>query len=278
MMKLQSGGRTTYGVPAFSFGSVLGYSSDGNIYTSSGNNYFLKSPTGQLISTSTTRPLELGVVSEQSLGGGKYKITITYSDMTYSILGGPFEKYQRDSAGRLNAISGTYIKKYNQCGKALGSLALPQNQSTVVSPGGRGFDERRALIAEYGSPVVAPNGDVYTWKRTPDAYSILKWTWVDDPNVPSGPDAPTNLSVAASINGLYLTWTASPQDPGCVTGYEVSRATSVGGVGTTVGTVNAGTVKYNDASASSGTTYYYKVRAVSGSEYSTYTSEVSGKR
>ena len=33
---------------------------------------------------------------------------------------------------------------------------------------------------EYGEAVVAPNGDVYTWKRALTTYSILKWTWVDD--------------------------------------------------------------------------------------------------
>ena len=101
---------------------------------------------------------------------------------------------------------------------------------------------------------------------------------MDDPGVPTGPDAPTNLAVTASINGLYLTWTASPGDPGCVTGYEVSRATTAGGIGSTIATVNAGTVKYNDTTATAGTTYYYKVRAVSGTEYSPVTAEVSGKR
>ena len=43
-------------------------------------------------------------------------------------------------------------------------------------------------VVEYGSPILAPNGDVYTWKRTPDKYSIIKWTWKDDPNAPKCPD------------------------------------------------------------------------------------------
>ena len=102
--------------------------------------------------------------------------------------------------------------------------------------------------------------------------------WVDDPNVPTGPDAPTNLTVKPSINGLYLTWTSSPNDPGCVTGYEISRATTAGGIYSIVTTVDKGGVKYNDMTAAAGTTYYYKIRAVSGTEYSPYTSEVSGKR
>lgn len=41
---------------------------------------------------------------------------------------------------------------------------------------------------EYGEPVVAPNGDVYAWKKTDFGYSILKWTWVDDPDTPPCPE------------------------------------------------------------------------------------------
>jgi hypothetical protein len=37
---------------------------------------------------------------------------------------------------------------------------------------------------EYGPPVIGPDGSVYAYKRTPDTYSILKWTWVDDANDP----------------------------------------------------------------------------------------------
>ena len=47
---------------------------------------------------------------------------------------------------------------------------------------------RPPVALEYGSPVLAPSGDVYTWKRTPDKYSIVKWSWVDDPG--SNDDCP----------------------------------------------------------------------------------------
>ena len=73
---------------------------------------------------------------------------------------------------------------------------------------------------------------------------------------------------------MYLTWAASPNDPGCVTGYEIDQATTSGGPYTVLTTVNAGVLKYNDTSAAAGTTYYYKIRAVSGTDYSPYTSEV----
>ena len=248
-------------------------------YNPSKNLYALYSPAGQLIKTSTTRPLELGVIKEQKLGESNYKITVSYPDREYSFsLKGPYEKYIRDLKNYIYALSGKAVKKFDTCGKELGSLSTPEDQSKLVRPGGRGLDALYDLIAEYGEPIVAPNGDVYTWKRTPDKYSILKWTWVDDPNVPTGPEPPTNLTLTPSINGLYLTWKASPNDPGCVTKYEIARATTSDGVFSTIDTVEKGVLKYNDTTAEVGTTYYYKVRAMAGSDPSAYTAEVSGKR
>lgn len=278
VVKSQTGGRTYYDIAEYSFGPVVGYSDDGNIYTGSGNKYFLKSPTGQLIKTSATRPLELGSVSEQYIAPGQYKVTVKYPDKEWGLVGeGALPKYIRDTKGNLIGYGEVQAIRYTSCGKELAVLTMPEKNVKEISRG-PAVEPKVKVLEEYGSPVIAPNGDVYTWKRTPDKYSILKWTWKDDPNVPTGPDAPTGLSVAASINGLYLTWTASPQDPGCVTGYEVARATSAGGVYSTIATTEKGVVKYNDTTAEAGTTYYYKVRAKAGSEYSNYTAEVSGKR
>jgi hypothetical protein len=261
-------------------GKLAAVGSDGTVYMShymGGNQYALYSPTGQLIKTSMTRPLELGVVSERPISESQYKITIKYPDRTYAFTTDKsFGQYIRDNTGHINAIDIGSISRFSQCGKKVGDLNIPNSGTeTVTVPN---IKLPVVTEVEYGQPVAAPNGDVYTWKKTSFKYSILKWTWVDDPNAPTGPDAPMGLSLMPSTSGLYLTWTASAQDPGCVTGYEVSRATSAGGAGSTVATVDKGVVKYNDTTAEAGTTYYYKVRAVSGSEYSAYTSEVSGKR
>jgi len=244
--------------------------------------YSLYSPTGQLIKTSTTRPLELGVVKGNSPVDGGYRHIIEYPGQTYSFII-PFRvlnRFQRDLQGTLHvaAQSSTTdaVFRVSKCGRIAGQMQMPEN--VFGEPEKIGIEDFKTYLEEYGNAVFGSDGNVYTWKRTPDKYSILKWTWVDDPNVPNGPDAPTNLAVATSINGLYLTWAASPQDPGCVTTYEIYRATSAGGVGSTIGTVNVGTVKYNDTTATAGTTYYYKIRAKAGSEYSPYTNEVSGKR
>jgi hypothetical protein len=240
--------------------------------------YYRYSSSGQLLQTLSSRPLELGKVKSDKIGDNKYRIAITYPERVYGLSADrKFMRYVRDTKGFVFGINAGGAWRFNQCGKLTGAVLLPSEQVSTTPRQG-GLDAIVSTISEYGEPVVPPSGDVYTWKRTPDKYSILKWTWVDDPNTPSGPDAPTGLTLMPSISGLYLTWTASPNDPGCVTGYEIYRATSAGGVGSTIGTVNVGILKYNDTTATAGTTYYYKVRAVAGSEFSPYTSEVNGKR
>lgn len=267
--------------PTYQYWNVQGYTPEGNIWIKI-KNYTLKDSSGQIIRTSPTRPLELGLLESKSYKSGSYLHSIRYPDKSYSFIL-PWESlnaYWRDLAGNIVVAAQTngkdMVYKINPCGKIMGQMQIPEDKGHVVDQ--IGPELIGELDYEYGKPIFAPNGDIYAWKRTPDTYSILKWAWVDDPNVSSGPDAPTGLTLMPSTTGLYLTWTASPQDPGCVTGYEVSRATSTGGIGTTVATVNKGVVKYNDATATTGTTYYYKIRAVAGSEYSPYTSEVSGKR
>ena len=183
----------------------------------------------------------------------------------------------RDAKGNIYGVNSGGVWRFNQCGKEIAELTIPSGDKESVPIQGSG-GRTLALDVDYGPPIVARNGDVYAWRKTDFKYSIVKWTWVDDPNVPTGPDAPSGLAVTPSINGLYLTWTASPNDPGCVTKYEIARSTTSGGVFSTVGTVEKGILKYNDATAEVGTQYFYKVRAMAGSEYSPYTAEVSGKR
>ena len=278
-----------------------GFSGDFAGYGEGGANYFYRadqkvyinfSSTGQIIKTFTTRPLELGTVKSQSIGSGQYKSIVSYPDAIYQIITNQsVRKYYRDLKMYLyqietftetvgNELITSYkVHKYSKCGKEVSVLNIPRSQYEAMPPEASNYPTWKPVpIMEYGEPLVSGSGDVYTWARTKTQYKILKWTWVDDPNAPSGPDAPSGLSVIASTKGLYLTWTASPSDPGCVTNYEISRATSAGGVGSTVGTVTAGKVNYNDSSAAAGTTYYYKVRAVAGSEYSVYSNEVSGKK
>jgi len=169
--------------------------------------------------------------------------------------------------------------KITKCGDILGPLKFPSAQFAEYEPNPHGYEVIPDLIALYGDAVFGADGNVYTWKQTPETYSILKWEWVDDPNDPiPGPDAPSELGVTPSTTGLYLTWKASPQDPGCVDSYQIERAGSVDGSYSSIATIEAGTLNYNDESASAGSSYFYKVRASAGGSYSDYTETVSGTR
>jgi hypothetical protein len=267
----------------------------GEVYLETPYKKFQKySPSGELLATYDNKPLVLGVKVSERRMGDFYQTTIQYDDITYSLTSDePIEDYVRDQSGYLYATVHYYLDKpnniwtnrvvkYGHCGKALGRWdrplgafrEFPTDPNAPPPP-----TSQIEVIEEYGPPVIGPDGSVYAYKRTPDSYSILKWAWVDSPDDPQpGPDAPSELTVQPSIDGLYLTWGASPQDPGCVDGYEVERSTSAGGIYTSVKTTDPGVLKFNDTGALPGSTYFYKVRAKSGSTYSPYTAEMSGTR
>lgn len=258
-------------------GGLVGILADDNFITETSSAYFLYSPTGQLISTFTEEPLELGRVTENKLKSGKYRVTVKYPDKEWKIIGkGADPGYARDMNGNLYGYGERQVSRYDSCGIELALLTMPNKQMLQESRGSE-VEPNITVLEEYGSPVIAPNGDVYTWKRTPDNYSIIKWTWTDDPNVPGGPDAPTNLNVTPAANGLSLAWKKSPQDPGCVEGYEVERSSTSGGLYSNLTTTAAGVVEYLDSGAQLGSTYFYRIRAKSSCGPSPYTAEISGK-
>jgi hypothetical protein len=175
--KGKGGGQTSYDIPEYSFGPIVGYSANGNIYTSSGEKYYLVSPNGQLLNTYAERPLELGEVKEKYLGPGRYKVTVKYPDKTWEIIGkGAFPKYIRDLNGNLYGVGDTQVVRYDDEGKELARLTMPEGKQEEMEIG-PGFEPIINVIEEFGSPTVAPSGDVYTWKRTPDRYYIIKWVW-----------------------------------------------------------------------------------------------------
>lgn len=135
------------------------------------------SPTGVLLNTYPERPLELGVVTEKYLAPGRDKITVKFPDKTWEIIGaGVFPKYMRDLNGNLYAVGDTQVVRYDGQGTELARLTMPESKYEEQSRG-PGVEPKIKVLEEYGSPVVAPNGDVYTWKRTADKYYIIKWTW-----------------------------------------------------------------------------------------------------
>ena len=247
-----------------------------------GNIFYKYNAAGQLIQSDKTSPLDIGRLHQGDPVNSSYRFIIEYPELTYgfTIPTAAIGSYYRDAQNKLGVSYETarrdLVYKISSCGNILGQVQLPTDEiAGEIIVGGEKFAN---YSARYGNATFGADGNVYTWKKTNTTYSILKWTWVDDPNVPTGPDAPTNLTAKPSINGLYLAWTASSSDPGCVTGYEIAQATTSGGAYTTIATVNAGVLKYSDMSAIAGPMYYYKIRAKAGTYYSLYTSEVSGKR
>jgi hypothetical protein len=182
--KRREGGQTFYEIPEYSFGPIVGYSATGNIYTSSGGKYFLVSPAGQLLQTYSEKPLELGEVKEKKMAPGKYKVTLKYPDKTWEITReGAFssQSYMRDVSGNLYGIGSNYVVRYDDQGKEVAKLTMPKArfEGVTLPPDWPPNAEppRNEVLEGYGSPVLAPNGDVYTWKRTPDNYYIIKWVW-----------------------------------------------------------------------------------------------------
>lgn len=151
--------------------------------------YTLYSPTGALIRTTTERPLELGKVKEKKTASG-YTYTVQYPDIvnpnvtkTWEIVRDSISKmysFVRDKNGILYAVSRGQVIRYDDQGNEIGRLMLPKKRfkPTTIPPDlPPGAEIRREVSEEYGEPVISPTGDVYTWKRTPTAYSIIKWTW-----------------------------------------------------------------------------------------------------
>ena len=174
-------------------GKFLQTQSNGNLWTYTEKKYYQYSPTGTLISTSPTRPLELGQVTEKRIGKKEYQITVKFPDVSDPTkekvlvitsdksIGYGVARPFRDANGKLYLIYSKKVERYNDEGKIVGTLSMPEVQygAVTIPPDWPDNAEppRARVVAEHGSPVVAPNGDVYTWMRSDTHYKILKWTW-----------------------------------------------------------------------------------------------------
>jgi hypothetical protein len=133
-------------------------------------------------------------------------------------------------------------------------------------------------IAVSSTPIVAENGNIYMSIASADSMQILKWEWKDQVDPPYVPDPPKDPSVRPMLGWLLLDWTKAVQDGGCLTGYEISRSSSVNGTYEVIATLPKGSMEYKDAATEIGKTYYYKLRSIVNNLYSPYTEPVSGTR
>lgn len=258
---------------------------NGNLYVAErppNERWLVYSSDGTLLNTYTEKPLELGRISKHVFGfqGKKtYRITVAYPDEEWKIISliGPCGEYayQQDTIGNLYCVGEKNIKRYSACGKVVSEHTLPDDAESVRDRG-PGVEPDITILEGYGNIEMADNGDVYTSKVTPTNFSVIKWTWQASPTDKiGGPDAPTDF--AANVLGaqVKLAWRPSLQDPGCVAGYEVSRATVSGGPYTVLTSTAAAAKDYTDITVQSGNTYYYIIRSMSAVANSDYTPEAS---
>jgi len=244
-----------------------------NIFIWDGKNGYQYSPTGQLLKTYKERPLELGVVKEKRLGNKRYKVTIKYPDKEWVVISkGACRRYVRDLNCNLYCPGHRQVIKYDEDGNEAARLTMPERIADEFPGVGPGVEAAIEVKEEYGPPVVSPNGDVYTWKRTPDTYSIIKWTWQGPP------DAPQSLKVSSLKTGLNLTWKPPLEGAKAVKEYEIVRSDEMCGQFSSIVTVPQNTLKYEDKDVSEGTTYRYKVSAIKHTGSSKYSNKAACKR
>ena len=276
---------------ANSFKSVLNTEVEvfNNIFVWNEKNGHQYSPAGKLLKTYTKRPLELGVVEKERTTDG-YKYTVKYPDIsvpghtkvyTIALPIGYVTKFTRDMLGNVYAIAPTpgeysneIVYRYDLCEDSITKMQIPDSQYNIIYIKDRPhpLGAEVGVIAEYGQPVVAPNGDIYTWKRTLDTYSILKWTWQGEPS------APQSLRAASSKTGITLTWDVPRDDADRVDEYEINRSVEVCGPFKPIATVKKDVLTYEDQEVKAGETYYYQIRAIRDKAPSGYSNKVIGKR
>src|SRR3972149_6442751 len=63
------------------------------------------------------------------------------------------------------SIFGKNVVRFDEGGNIVAQMEVTTSEYGVREKDPFGASTRRPLIAEYGEPVISPNGDVYTWKR-----------------------------------------------------------------------------------------------------------------
>lgn len=200
------------------------------------------------------------------------KTTVACGDKTY-VIPDRFIDYVRDGQGNFYGINRVWLKvtRYDSSGKMAGSLDMNESQH-----GGR----RDAYL---GGPVLAPNGDAYYWKSTPDRFSILRWVWRGHQALHGRPDTPRYVEAHPGPEGIAIRWWFPFQNQESITAFEILRSEKSGTPPyTPVGIVQrkdiTGFTFFLDKTAKKDVTYYYRMRTISGDNYSVYSNEAIARR
>lgn len=244
------------------------------------------SSAGELLNTYTEKPLIMGRYRQNLTGYQDQKLqetVIEYPGLTWVRVGeddGCVEyDYIRDAGGNVYCKSDQYIMRFNACGRLVSDFKLPDDDLVYGPYEGEGAEPvLHKINALYGKIVLGDDGSIYTSKSSDTSYQVLRWPWQSSANDRNdGPFAPWQLTAKAEGESVKLNWLLSPQDAGCVTGYEVARATTAGGPYTALTTVTKSIESYTDDTVQSGNTYYYAVRAISAIANSPYSNEAGAQ-
>ena len=251
------------------------------------NKFWLEySPTGELLNMYTEKPLVMGRYSKDIVlyAGDKLQQTIIdYPGVTWVRVDENDRcteyDYIRDGSSNVYCKLEKSLKRFNACGRVVSEFTMPEDDLVEQDVGNLAEPIVTQINALYGDIVLADNGDVYTSRSATSGYQAVRFSWQASANDRNdGPFAPEGL--AAQVNGsdVTLTWDLSPHDAGCVSGYEVGRATTAGGSYTALATVAQSASTHTDSTAQAGTTYYYAVRATSSINVSSpYSNEASAQ-
>ncbi|MCR4400969.1 MAG: stalk domain-containing protein [Syntrophomonadaceae bacterium] len=98
-------------------------------------------------------------------------------------------------------------------------------------------------------------------------------TTLEEPSVPTPPDAPSDLTAtAASSTAIDLAWTDNAANE---TAFKVERSLSSSGGFTEIAVLPADSTEYRSSGLTAGTTYYFRVRAANGAGDSAYSNTAS---
>ena len=178
---------------------------DNGFWTGSneGNTHYFQDNTGTLLTTTSTRPMELGILSHKITGTSHYA-RIEYPDGVYFYYYTGETSYFDYASGIIRINTNLIMDVHNNFEPARvyaftasaidtpagqkqqyqlflnASWQAPQNQYKILKPGSNvyGTEPQESVINEYGQAVIGPDGSIYTYDRSDTDYKIVKWTWI----------------------------------------------------------------------------------------------------
>ena len=170
--------------------------------------WLIYSPTGQLLSTSPTRPLELGLwgykcrepkesYSEERCFRLRYEIEYHDATYVYEVTKPLFKSNLKDQV-RINDNLIMDNKRDKVYAYSVTATTMPEGSTKPIrwlgfkaewvkprdnlvfhpDPEDTTVGGDYEIIAQYGTAVLGPDGSIYTWCRSDTHYKILRWRWV----------------------------------------------------------------------------------------------------